>query len=132
MSEGLDNIDFSKVKNEDFNGEKDESNNYKENEDDFKDIDLNNYVPESCIVNLIPEENKEIGFDLSLIKRNELSVNLIHFDLRMLNNENYKYYNDFKVDVDGGFQAIDNLEMLKKCLEAIKKKNSIYCNILRL
>ena len=41
----------------------------------------------------------------------------------MLNNENYGYYNNFKVDVVGGFQAINDLEMLKKYLEAVKKKN---------
>jgi hypothetical protein len=122
MSEGFDNIDFSHVNNEVYTGEKDESENYKENKDDSKDYDFNNYIPEAFIDKLIPEENKDIGFDLSLLKRNELSVNLIHFDLRMLSKENYKYYNNFKVDVDGGFQAIDNLEMLKKYLEAIKNK----------
>ena len=71
---------------------------------------------------MIEEEDKDIGFDLSLLKRNELYVNLIHFDLNITNNENYKYYNKFKVDVVGGFQAIDNLDLLQRYLEAIKIK----------
>jgi 2-hydroxy-3-keto-5-methylthiopentenyl-1-phosphate phosphatase len=37
--------------------------------------------------------------------------------------ENYAYYNKFKVDVVGGFLAMDNIEIFKKYLEAIKKKN---------
>ena len=73
--------------------------------------------------NLIDEEDKTIGFDLSLLKRNELNVNLIHFDLNMRNSQNFEYYNHFKVDVVGGFIAIDNLSILKIYLKAIKSKN---------
>ena len=86
-------------------------------------IDPNDIVQECYIDNLIEEEDKDIGFDLSLLKREELNVNLIHFDLRMTNSENYGYYNKFKVDVVGGFQAMDDLEMFKKYLEVINKKN---------
>ena len=66
------------------------------------------------IDNLINEENLSIGFDLKLIIRNELKINLIHFDLNITNKENYKYINKFKVDITGGFQAIDDLEILKR------------------
>ena len=90
--------------------------------DDF-DFDPNKIIPECYIDNIAEEENEDIGFDMSLLKREELHVNLIHFDSNMLNNENYGYYNNFKVDVVGGFQAINDIEMLKKYLEAIKKKN---------
>ena len=58
-----------------------------------------------------------------LYERNELYVNLIHFDSKMTNKENYRYYNNFKVDVVGGFHAIDDLEILKKYLETLKGKN---------
>ena len=43
-----------------------------------------------------------LGFDMSLIKRDELNVNLIHFDKNMTNSENYDFSNSFKVDVVGG------------------------------
>ena len=79
--------------------------------------------PYSHFDKLIKEENKKIGFDLSLVNRDPLYVNLIHFDINMINKENYKYYTKFKVDVVGGFFAIDNIEIFKKHLEAIQKKN---------
>ena len=60
---------------------------------------------------------------MNLIKRNELYVNLIHFDLKMTNGENYGYYNNFKVNVVGGFYAIDDLNVLKNYFEKIKEKN---------
>ena len=41
----------------------------------------------------------------------------------MTNRENYHYFNDFKVDVIGGFYAIDNLNILEKYLEKIKEKD---------
>ena len=41
----------------------------------------------------------------------------------MTNPENYRYYNNFKVDVVGGFLAMDNLDIFKKYLEVIKNKN---------
>ena len=95
-------------------------------EDDYN-FDLKNIVLECCIDNLDNEDDQivgeNIGFDLNLLKRNELYVNLIHFDQNMLNSENYRYYSNFKVDVIGGFQAIPEIEMLKKYLEAIKSKN---------
>ena len=85
--------------------------------------DDDDIIYECYIDNLIDEENKEIGFDFNLLKRDELYVNLIHFDTRMTYPENYAYYNKFKVDVVGGFLAMDNIEIFKKYLEAIKKKN---------
>ena len=41
----------------------------------------------------------------------------------MTNKENYIYFNDFKVDVVGGFHAIDDLNILEKYLEEIKDKD---------
>ena len=66
---------------------------------------------------------KRIGFDFNLIKRNELNINLIHFDSKMTNGENYKYFNDFKIDVVGGFYAMDDINILKKLLKKIEEKN---------
>ena len=68
-------------------------------------------------------DNVKDEFDTSLIKRDELNVNLIHFDLNITNKENYVYYNKFKVDVVGGYIAFDNLNMLYKYLEEMKNKN---------
>ncbi len=81
------------------------------------------YVKEAFIDNVTEEEDINIGFDLSLLKREELLVNLIHFDLNITNRENYMYYNKFKVDVVGGYIAVDNLDMLIHYLEAMKYKN---------
>ena len=74
---------------------------------------------------LSKEEKKEIGFDLSLIKRNELNVNIIYFDLNLKNKENYNYYNKLKIDVVGIFYAIDDLQILKENLEENQLKNKI-------
>ena len=141
MSEDFLNIDFSLIKIKDFEEEKPDN----ENEFDFNDIDISKIICDyGPMCPFLYEEEKKFEkikknlFDLSLLKRNELYINLIHFDLRILNNENYDYYKNFKVDVVGGFQAIDDLKMIKKFLEAIKNKNipfivfySIYCNIFR-
>ena len=54
-----------------------------------------------------------IGFIMKLIKRRDLYVNLIYFDLNMANSENYKYFNYFKADVLGGFYAVDNLDSVE-------------------
>ena len=76
-----------------------------------------------AIDNIKEEEDINIGFDLNLIKRDELKVNLIYFDLNMTSKENYEYYNRFKIDVVGGFYAIDDIDVLKDYLENIKEKN---------
>ena len=55
--------------------------------------------------------------------RNELYVNLIHFDSNITNSENYEYFNNFKVDVVGGFYAIDYINIFRCYLEKIKEKN---------
>ena len=65
----------------------------------------------------------DIGFDVNLVKRDELYINLIHFDLAMTNSENYGYFNKFKIDVVGGFYAIDDLEILKDYLQKVDEKN---------
>ena len=66
---------------------------------------------------------KKIGFDMNLIKRDELKINLIHFDCNMTNEENYEYFNNFKVDVVGGFYAIDDVNIFKKFLQKISGGN---------
>ena len=75
------------------------------------------------IDNIKNEIDLYIGFDMSLIKRNELNVNLIHFDKNMTNPENYDYFNNFKVDVVGGFYAIDDINIFRNYLEKIKEKD---------
>ena len=66
---------------------------------------------------------KNIGFDMNLIKRDELNINLIYFDFNMTNEENYKYFNKFKVDVVGGFYAMDDINIFKKFLQKISEKH---------
>ena len=44
------------------------------------------------------------------------------FDYNITNKENYGYYNKFKVDIVGGYLAMDNINMLQKYLETIKNK----------
>ena len=61
-----------------------------------------------------------------LFERDELYVNLIYFDYNMTNKENYDYYNNFQVDVVGGFYAIDDLVVFKNYLEKLKKKNIFF------
>ena len=79
------------------------------------------------IDNLKEESKTEIaqklGFNMNLIRRDELNINLIHFDLNMTNGENYRYFNNFKVDVVGGFHAMDDINIFKKFLEKISQKN---------
>ena len=79
-----------------------------------------------CIDNLVEESHsqiaKKIGFDMNLIKRDKLHINLIHFDLNMTNGENYRYFNNFKVDVVGGFHAMDDINIFKKFLQKISEK----------
>ena len=95
-------------------------------QDDNYDYNPEDIELEACIDKLLNEEDKKIGFDFSLLKRNELNVNLIHFDKNMSNNENYKYYNYFKVNVVGGFQAVDDINFLIGYLEVIKDKKIPY------
>ena len=130
MSDEEDEIydfDPSKIKNEVWTGEeqeddKEEDKKIESKDEKFYDFDKANVIDECYIDNLKEEEDKDIGFDLSLLKRNELYVNLIHFDTNIINSENYRYFNNFKVDVVGGFQAIDKLDLLERYLEAIKIK----------
>jgi len=85
------------------------------------------YDPGGAIDNLKEESKseiaKKIGFDMNLIKRNELNINLIHFDLNMTNGENYKYFNNFKVNVVGGFHAMDDITIFKKLLKKVSEKD---------
>jgi len=103
---------------------KEQEQKFKSKKEEYKPIEFSNenFVPEAFIDKVILEEDKSIGFDLSLLKRNELNVNLIHFDLNLRNSENFRYFNKFKVDVVGGYIAIDNLGLLERYLEAIKIK----------
>ena len=80
------------------------------------------YRPGGFIDNIKEEIDLNIGFDMNLIKRNELNVNLIHFDFNITNAENYEYFNNFKVDIVGGFYAIDDIKFFKNYLEKIEKK----------
>ena len=90
-------FDPSKVKNEIYTGEEEEDDKleykkYQPQNKVFIDFDNVNVENECYIDNLVEEEDKDIGFDLSLLKRNELYINLIYFDTNITNGENYKLY----------------------------------------
>ena len=120
-------IDFSKVKHEIYTGEEEPEEKYQNQSIKYPEqnikVDYGQIKQEAFIDKLLNEEDKKIGFDFKLLKRDELNVNLIHFDKNMTSKENYKYYNYFKVNVVGGFQAIDDINFFKAYLEVIKDKN---------
>ena len=62
-------------------------------------------------------------FSLEGIERREklFYLNLIHYDENMKNSENIDYYKRFKLNVVGGFHGIDNFEIFKQYMEAMKK-----------
>ena len=88
----------------------------------------NNIIKEKDQIFIEPEKNeindeKKDEFIKKYLKRNELNINLIYFDLNMTNKENYIIFNNFKVDVVGGFYAIDDLNILENYLKKINDKN---------
>jgi hypothetical protein len=56
--------------------------------------------------NIKDEIDYNIGFDLSLIKRDELNVNLINLEKNLTTSENMGYFNNLKVVVAGGFMLL--------------------------
>ena len=86
-------------------------------------IRIDDLIGAGPIDNLNDEKAENLGFDLNLIKRNKLFINLIYYDLNITSKENYDYYINFKIDVVGGFYAIDNIDILKKYLDTIQLKN---------
>ena len=77
------------------------------------------------LLTFFENDNKQSEF-LRKIKENELNVNLIHFDLKIKNKENYEYFNNFKINVVGDYHNIDDLSDLKECLEQLQYKNIPY------
>ena len=94
-----------------------DNNNLEKNKDNNINISININGKDNNI------QKKEQFKKSILFDRDELYVNLIHFDYNMTNRENYIYYNNFKVDVVGGFHAIDDLVIFKNYLESLNKKN---------
>ena len=116
INENKDNINI-------INKNKDNINIINENKDN------NNIINENLIninkneQDIVKPNKKEEFKKTKIYERDELYVNLIHFDYNMTNKENYLYYNNFKVDVVGGYHAIDDLSILKNYLESLKKKD---------
>ena len=101
---------------------------YKIKEGDKIHVTKKNVIKAAGCMDNLKEESKseiakKIGFDMNLIKRNKLKINLIHFDANMTGGENYRYFNNFKVDVVGGFHAMDNINIFKKFLQKISEKH---------
>ena len=72
---------------------------------------------------------KDKIFSLEGIERRKelFHLNLIHYDENMKNSENIDYYKRFKLNVVGGFHAIDNFEIFKKFMEKMKiNQNKIH------
>ena len=55
----------------------------------------------------------------------KLYVNLIYFDLKLTNREQYKYFSNFQLDVVGGFYAMDRLDIFEEYLKEIEKINKL-------
>ena len=92
--------------------------------EDGDTIVFHRYFPGGGYIDNILDENDEnIGFNTKYLGREELYINLIYFDLSVTNSENYDYLNSFKIDVVGGFHAINDMDILKNYLEKIKEKN---------
>ena len=98
-------------------------NSYNLKDYDILEIFHFDLIAGGCWDNIKCEEDLNIGFDVNLVKREELYVNLIHFDINMTNIENFEYYNNFKVNVVGGFYAIDDINIFKTYLNKIKEKD---------
>ena len=118
----LGNYNNNNLGNYNYNNNNLGNNNYNNNNLNKKVEKPSNIIEEAYIEKLEKEEDKDIGFDLGLLKRDKLYVNLIHFDSNLTNEENYHYFCKFKVDVVGGYHSIDNLEILKEYLKAIEDK----------
>ena len=58
---------------------------------------LGEFKAGGCIDYIKDDIDLNIGFDMNLVKRDELYINLIHFDLAMTNPENYGYFNNLKL-----------------------------------
>ena len=69
---------------------------------------------------------KDKIFSLEGIERRKelFHLNLIHYDENMKNSENIDYYKRFKLNVVGGFHAIDNFEIFKKFMEKMKNNQN--------
>ena len=118
-----------------FSNEEQKGNNKKKNDIMIPNIEENNDLLSNNIQHnnqnnniAIINEQKEIIidkeiFDKKNLIRNELYLNLIYFDLKLENNENYKYLNRFKYYVIGYFQGINDLTIFQIYLEEIKDKN---------
>ena len=98
------------------------NDNFKKNENkiNLEQIENNNDKNGSINENIEYDNDEYIN---KYVKRDELYVNLIFFDLNMTSKDNYRLFNKLKVDVVGGFHAIDNLNILENYLEKIKEKD---------
>ena len=96
------------------------SSNKNENKINFEQVE-NKKENNISINENVTKDNDE--FFKKYLKREELYINLIFFDTNMTKKDNYRYFNKFKIDVVGGFYAIDDLKILENYLEKIKEKD---------
>ena len=119
------NIQKTNVPPEQYNNKNNNLNNLNQNNNNQNSEKKGKsefiYDDEALIDKLENEKDQEIGFDMNLLNRDKLNVNLIHFDSNITKGENYKYYNKFKVDVVGGYIAMDTISKLTAYLEVLKK-----------
>jgi len=101
-----------------------------EEEIDYDNIQIDeSKIHKECYIdNIKDEKDYNIGFDPEEVLKNreELNINLIYFDERITkDNDSYKYYKQFKVNVVGGFYASDEIDIFKMYLDKMKEQNKI-------
>ena len=78
---------------------------------------------------LYNEEYRKI-INFNKVKKGDISVNLIHYDKNLRNNDNMKYYRHFSINVIGSYYTFDDFDMLKLLLSKIKEMPFPPCYIL--
>ena len=78
---------------------------------------------------LYNEEYRKI-INFNKVKKGDISVNLIHYDKNLRNNDNMKYYRYFSINVIGSYYTFDDFDMLKLLLSKIKEMPFPPCYIL--
>ena len=120
FSENKENNNKINVKNNNNNIINNEENNIiNTNIAHFEENENENQI----LIEKNEEDLNENFFIKNYLKRNELYINLIHFDLKMTKKDNYKYFNDFQIDIVGYFHAFDDLSILQNYLDKMKNKD---------
>ena len=87
------------------------------------------FLNKCCLIGPIRERFEELYYDIKLqkiinfedVKKGELYINLIHYDIDLKNKQNIKYYRYFSVDTVGGYYPFDEFDMLKTFISKLNE-----------